>query len=667
MRSGTGGRRAAAPVLFKLLAVLAVAAALLLTWRRIFYGMDLQDESFYMLVPWRWALGDKPFVNEQNIAQISGFVEYPFVKLFAVLCGNDSTGLVLYTRHVYLALMVGVATAVFVALRRILRWELSLAVATVFVTFIFLETPQLSYNTMAAAFLSLGAALALPVVLERRGWVWAFAAGVSFGLAAAVYPTLVFIMPFNAVFLAFAMGRRSVAMIAQLAVAPPPDPGGPPTGRQAWRAVSWLALGGVCVLVPMGLLIMSFGIHNVRRSWDYSMTIARNLDQLGGAAKAYEVAQGFWRFLWSRPYLVVAALILLMVYRRWPRAGRILLVALPPALWLAGQRTLVDAAGFVIVYVFLAPYLYLFIPQGRRTAGAKLLLWVWAPAMIAGAMTAFTSASGYINAPVGLLPGLIASGAFLAWSLEAAARPAPDEGSAGPGAPAGEQPPGQAEAAGLVGQQPPGRPPEAAGLVGQEVSARPARDQDLAGLGLSPLTRPRQPWVALIVLLAIVAVPVVFQFQFQERDVPYAALTKRCDFGPWMGVMVTPERYALLRRFDADLRAQARPGDKLLVFYQSCGYYLFWDGPIAANSYWLSGRDPMAPLDQATCSYYRGRRVVPTLIVHLLMTQGLSDAALQASCGGLDYLPSLVRPELAFHRKPPGESTAEILARLPRR
>ncbi len=44
--------------------------------------------------------------------------------------------------------------------------------------------------------------------------------------------------------------------------------------------------------------------------------------------------------------------------------------------------------------------------------------------MIAGAMTAYTSAAGYVNAAVGLAPALMVSGLFLAWALEAAGRPA---------------------------------------------------------------------------------------------------------------------------------------------------------------------------------------------------------------------------------------------------
>jgi len=573
--------------------------------------MDLQDESFSVVVPWRWALGDTPFVNEQNLTQVGGLLEYPFIKLFGIIRGYDVTGLVLYTRHLYLLLMVGVAAAVFLILRRFVRWELALPIAAVYVAYIYRATPQLGFNTMGAAFLTLGAMLGLRVVLEERGRAWALASGVAYGLAIVAYPTLLFVAPFFAVFLAFALGRRAVAMVADLAFAHPPDPVGAPTGRVAWRAVSFWALGGVAVLAPASLLILSFGIKNLQRCWAFTMDVARSFDQLGGAVKAYEVALGFWRFYWSRPYLIVAALLILIVFTRWRTMGRALLAALPVALWLAGQGSMLDAAGFVLVYAALAPYLFLFVPRARRQAGAKLLLWVWAPAILAGAMTAFTSADGHLSAPVGFTPALLASGLFFAWSLEAVTTPETATGG--------------------------------------------------------PQSRSPVPWLALIGLVAVLGTLVTFQLQFQQAGVPYGRLTSRFASGPWWGIEATAEQRRVLDGFASDLQAQSTPDDALLVFYERCGYYLYWGGSIAANSYGLSNEGAMASLPQATISYYRRHRLVPTLVVHLLPTGGMSDAELQAACGGLDYPSVLVRPTYAFQRKPAAESTRAVLIRLPRK
>jgi hypothetical protein len=128
--------------------------------------MDLQAESYYVLVPWRWALGGKPFVHEQNLAQVSGFLVYPFVKLFGIVRDYDPGGLMPYTRHLYLGLMVLVAVVAFVVLRRLVRWELALPISLLFATFVHRAMSQLSYDTLGAGFLTLGAALGVAVVVR---------------------------------------------------------------------------------------------------------------------------------------------------------------------------------------------------------------------------------------------------------------------------------------------------------------------------------------------------------------------------------------------------------------------------------------------------------------------------------------------------------------------
>ena len=62
-----------------------LVAALGLTWWRLHRGADLVDEAYFVLVPWRWTLGDRPFVDEQNLSQSAGLLAYPFVKLFALV------------------------------------------------------------------------------------------------------------------------------------------------------------------------------------------------------------------------------------------------------------------------------------------------------------------------------------------------------------------------------------------------------------------------------------------------------------------------------------------------------------------------------------------------------------------------------------------------------
>ena len=124
-----------------------------LTWWRLFRGADLVDEAFAVLVPWRWALGDRPFVDEQNLTQSAGLLAYPFVKLFALVRGDDVAGLVLYERHLYLALAVIVAACVFLLARKSLSVVTGGAGRRAFVTVVLFETPQLTANTIGALLL----------------------------------------------------------------------------------------------------------------------------------------------------------------------------------------------------------------------------------------------------------------------------------------------------------------------------------------------------------------------------------------------------------------------------------------------------------------------------------------------------------------------------------
>ena len=628
--AGTGRARGrvahgAAALALSALSVFSAAAALVLTWLRLFSGMDLQDESFYVLVPWRWVLGDRPFVDEQDLLQIPGLLEYPFLKVLGLLRGNDPTGIMVYTRHLYLLLMVGVALVVFLLLRRLVRWQLALPAASLFVTYIFWATPQLSYNTMALAFLTLSLALGSWPVLALGRPRFAFASGMAMGLAVVAYPTLLFVTPFMGVLLAFAQGRRFTAMIAEGAFMHPPDPPGPPTGPAAWLVLRTWVLGGLAVLVPVALLLLSFGPRNLWTSWQATMVGAREIQQLGGASKAVAVVQGFTRLVTWRPYLLVAVLLAYLVYRRWPRLGRVLLALLPLALWAAAQRPGLWTSGFVIIFAFLSPVLYLFVPRARRPAGARLLVWVWAPSVIAGSMTAYTSALGYVNAAVGLAPAMITGGLFLAWALDTGGEPE------------------EAAAASLL----PG-----AGSAAER--AAPPRGRPGAWT-----------WLAFAVLTALVALTVTFQFAFQQRDVPASRLTSRFDSGPWMGIAVTPERRAFLDTFAADLAATAKPGDRLLVIYPGNGFYLYWRGALAAGSLWLAP-GPEGRLRDRTIDYLRRHEVVPTVVVRTLPTAGLTGARLEAAGGGLGYPPALVRPAYVVFRKPAGETTAQVLERLSR-
>ncbi len=592
-------------------AALAVATA----WRRLFTGVDLQDESYSILVPWRWALGDRPFEHEQNLAQIPGFLMYPLTKLFAVLRDSDVTGLVLYERHLYLVMTLAVAAVVFLALRRLTRWELALLIAILPVSFVFWRTSQLTSATMAAAALTVSAVCGLRATLAGGARGWAIAAGAGMGAAVIAHPTLLFVTPFYAVFLAFALDHRTVAMVAEGRFLHPPNPLGPPTGEAAWRVLSGWALGVTVVLGPAVALIVWLGGDNLVRCWDFTVAAALDQGQLTGAYKALEITRDVWLFIASRPIMVIAVAVAYMLYRRRTQLGRAVLVAVPAGLWLAGQEPQLEAAGLVIAAALAAPLVFLLVPREQRQMGARLLIWIWAPAMIAGAMTAYTSVDGYEKAAIGLFPTLLVGALFLAWALDTV----------------------------------------------------PIRSGSSSAEASGTWDRPAQttlPWLSLIALVALVAATIALQLQYQQRHAPFGDLEARFDSGPWWGIAVTPDLHDWLEQYARDLEETSNPGDSLLVFYGNPGLYLAWPGSIAANSGSLWSARPLDPLPASTVRYYRRRHEVPSLVVHALDTTGLSKAQLQDGCGGLKYPVTKLRACYAIHRRPAGASTDEILSLL---
>ena len=74
----------------------------------------------------------------------------------------------------------------------------------------------------------------------------------------------------------------------------------------------------------------------------------------------------------------------------------------------------------------------------------------------------------------------------------------------------------------------------------------------------------------------------------------------------------------------------------------------------------------MAPLPQATVSYYRRHRLVPTLAVHLMPTQGLSDEELRAAMRWPGLSPVAGPADVRLPAQTGRRDHRDVLARLPR-
>jgi len=697
--------RPAAPRWLTALAIVVAVAAVGFTEWRLWQGMDLADESYYVAVPYRFSVGARPFVDETGVLQVPTFLVYPFVKPFVELQGGSGDGIMMYTRHLYLLFMCGVSAAVFFALRRRLRWQYALMIAAVYVSFVLFDLTQLSYNTMGAGFLTLGVACGLlglwrgpappeggpteaapatqraaarttvagervaePATADGRGaaavapatqraapraWSWWFAAaGLAHGLAGWAFPTLWAMAVLFAVLLGVcawlerrwaiertaATGSTADPSVAETGPAAavtrttPADAGehlarehvwhAPRRGRSRWLPpVLGYAAAVAAVAIVEAAVVLSFGWSNVQRSLDFSFSGAKQIDQVGGFPKLGEVLSGIGRFVWSRPYLVIAALLLYLIYRIAPRVGRGLLVLLPVPLYLAGQRALLETAGFAIMLALLTPYLFLFLPARRRRPATTLLLWAGVPGILGAVLTGWTSAEGYPHAALGAMPALMTALAFLVWALLNDAEPGD----------------------------------EAAGVRTRDADAGPSATARRAVVTAGDWLARHGGALAAVALTAIVAICIVFQFQQLARNVSYSELTVWMDSGPYWGIHTTAQRKAYLDQFERDLAEQSTPEDRLLVYPQFVGAYMYWPYRTATDTVWVGDGPTASQMPSHLREWLEQTGIVPTLVVHTVGSDDLSDAEFHAQYSEeLEYPIVLRRPNYTFLRRPAG-------------
>ena len=366
--------------------------------------------------------------------------------------------------------------------------------------------------------------------------------------------------PFVAVLLAFAVGDRAVAMVAEGAFLHPPDPEREPSGPRAWRGAQRLdarrrarrGAGRRADRRDLAGASQPPCAAGTTRS-----ALARQLDQLGG-----DVQGGRGRRRRSSGWSCEP-----VVHRR--RRGALVLrcsaarpgsgdgcCSLTPAAPVAHGDDELAARGRRGDRVRPAA-LRICTCSSRPSAGkdgARLLLWVWAPALLVGAMTAYTSADGFVHAAVGLL------------ARHGGQRPVPGLGAEPPAA-------------------------RATALRGRRV----------------------------VGLAAVVLVTLAFQVQFQSGR-RQAGATSRPAWtqGPGRASPSPPAQRGEARPFRRGSGRggrSGRPAPRLSARGRLLPVLAGRDrGEHLPAGTWTT---PQAPLPKATVSYYRRHREVPTLVVHL--------------------------------------------------
>ena len=350
-----------------LVACVVFVATAVAVYVRLYYGVGFEDEAFYAAIPYRFVLGDIPFLDELNAQQFSAVLTFPLVKSWVWLQGGTA-GLILFLRHVYLIFALFVGYNVFLAVRKTVGDAGAILIALMPVLFVPFNIPTLSYNTMGMGLLTIGVCASLRAVESTRPRRLFVVAGIAHGLACVAYPSLA-VIPL-------------VQLVLIICFAPSPR-------RQfVYAYASPVAIiGGLCAAFTLAV-----GLEHVVEAFDYTVS---------GPPKYIEQFEGAGRQLRSKG-IVLAWLMALLVSARFARPLFVLFATTLPAVLfasLARHEAHTDTLFFVI---YLGAMLPVFLAAvGDWTSIRNVATWVMVPSIVGALAFSATSATGFWNSSLG--------------------------------------------------------------------------------------------------------------------------------------------------------------------------------------------------------------------------------------------------------------------------
>ena len=377
----------------RMLPLIVVLAVALATFIRLHFGIDFSDESYYIAMARRFALGDRPLIDEFSPHQSAALLPALFVWLRGRLV-PDAGGLVLYTRLLYFGFGLLIWRELHRSLRGPFGAQAALLAGGLYTAFVPFNIPNLSYNTLGCGCFTLGCFVAARATLGAAGRGALAGAGLMQGLAVLAYPTLL---------LPVSLWWAALAVVT--------------TRGRAAKALTTLA--GVALPLVIAVLVLQ---KPTREEWQLFLRGATSIKagEFPLRKLALIVTMAWESYSW-KAIVVPAALGCVMVVRsRWKHRGwgaALLPLALLPV---ARDAPELHANGFLLGLGLVAPFL---MPAFSKARERVLVATIWLPAMVAGMTTAWTSTNGHWNFFVGFFPAAVLSCVYLAEPLRRSARP----------------------------------------------------------------------------------------------------------------------------------------------------------------------------------------------------------------------------------------------------
>jgi hypothetical protein len=344
-----------------------VLALFALVFNRIHYGVDLADEAYNIALPYRFALGDTPFVDEMAPQQTSSLLLFPIIKSYTLLFGTES--LIIFMRYVYLLFATAVALIIYGTLREHLGGNLSFMISLLVVLYAPYGAIFFNYNRLAFLLFSAGCFVG---VLKRDKLFWS---GMLHGLTVIAYPF--FAIPCTAFFLIGAFRYRNVKILQYV-------------------------YGALIPLSAFLAVVLWIGFdHLLNMMWSLRAGIHG-----GSLEKLNQLILGIWNQVDYKWAIFLYCIGVFALSRKYKQAS-IALAMIPLIPFCAFRFPSPSAPSwYFIVFGLLAPYLMLFTSK-EATLPRSIFLEIWLPSLIAGLTTGFISAGGAINFGIGIVPGVL--------------------------------------------------------------------------------------------------------------------------------------------------------------------------------------------------------------------------------------------------------------------
>ena len=165
---------------------------------RAFFGFDWSDESFYLALPYRFVLGDRPFLDSWDAHQLWALMMVPVVKGYLLLFGSMD-GAILFFRIAFVLVQGLVSVFVYRTVLRVSQRRFpALLSAALFFAFVPSSISAFSYMTFSSCLLMLAALLSLSAMAQeppKHLRFRSFLAGLCFAVSCFSYPLFLAALP----------------------------------------------------------------------------------------------------------------------------------------------------------------------------------------------------------------------------------------------------------------------------------------------------------------------------------------------------------------------------------------------------------------------------------------------------------------------------------------